>query len=637
MDSTTHPDGTGSATTTFDPQDSQTDNKVLIRVSKQDYLTVLSNCRQVRLIQAFVHYQDDVVILDATSAPSFFAGQTEIRRDECLQAAEIFCGGFGGWSRAISLLQHAGVRIHTSWVLERDDECVPVLAATDPDLVYAKTLDDFTPSRHPTDTVSIHDDFNTQWWRPIVSKRPIHIMCASPPCQPWSSAGKEAGLHTTDGQLLLQMVDFAKATQVPIWVIEEVSNFPKHERFQVFVAAMQDAGYQCAWKGLFQLSEVSSTFRLRFFMIWTLKTHEVAQAPLVAQVWRSLRSPSLAQMGTIFHYLPEPLLASCRLTADVEALYMDPQFLPPGRRGPRTPAAIASARIVHEHQQADCFMAQYHYQHQLPHALLLRKGLMGCILSTPQGKRFAASPEVASAHGACFAFLIPTSDRTAMRILGNALAVQHACVVLGLALQLAPGMCPDPASCVELCHQQQMTARTTLLLEIEAGWLMCHPSHAGNMQARMSLRRQIQAGLRCASSAFRPVCFAAGHGHAAKRLICQVSTSLKIADVLGYLHVEPSDASAVEKDDLLCVDIARPFSIPLVQTTVGTATSTPCLHAMVQGHHYFLHRCSPDVFVQLFQVFQQVPDCDKKCLLLRFGGQPPWGDTSHAGDDTRHT
>ena len=552
-----------------------------------------------------------MVILDATSAPSFFAGHIELRKDECLQVAELFCGGFGGWSRAVSVLRHAGVRVHTSWVLEKDDECMAVLAASDPDLVLAETLGDFAPSRNPTDTVLIHEDFHAQWWRPIVSKRPTHIMCASPPCQPWSSAGQEAGLNTQDGQLLLQVADFAKATLIPVWVFEEVANFPKHEHYHVFVRAMQDAGYQCAWKGLFQLSEVSSTFRLRFFMIWTLKGHEASQVPFIAQVWQSLKSPSLARMDTVFHYLPEPLLAPCRLTAEVEAMYMNPQFMPQGRHGPRTPAAIASARIVHEHQQANCFMAQYHYQHQLPHSLLLRKGLMGCILQTPQGKRFAASPEVASAHGAGFAFLIPTSDRTAMRILGNALAVQHACVVLGLALQLAPGTHPDPAKCVELCRTHQMTARTTLLLEVEAGWIMCHPCHAGNMQARISLRLQIQGGLVKAPSAFRLVHLVAGHGRAARHLVCQVSLRLQLEEVLAHLHVDPGSTTVSESEERLCVDIPKPFSIPLVQDTIGPRLTSPCLHVMVQGQHFFLHRCSPDVFAQLFQVFRVIPDCEK--------------------------
>ena len=601
-----------SNTNTFDPQFDSGSHKILLRATKQDYVTVLRHSKYVRLIQAFVHYQDEMVILDATSAPSFFAGQVEIRKEECLQIAELFCGGFGGWSRAASLLRHAGVKIHSSWVLERDSECVPVLAATDPDLVCAETIEDIPCATQPSNTVLIHEDFNTLWWRPVVSKRPVQVMCASPPCQPWSSAGQEAGFSTQDGQLLLQMADFAKATLIPIWVVEEVANFPKHEHFPVFVRAMEHAGYKCAWQGLFQLSEVSSTFRLRFFMIWVLRSHEVAQAPFTAQVWRSLRSPSLARMDTVFSYLPRPLLDPCLLTAEVEAMYMDPQFMPPGRTGPRTPEAIERARVVKENQQANCFMAQYHYQHLLPPSLLLRKGLMGCILQTSQGKRFAAAPEVASAHGACFAFLVPTSDRTAMRILGNALAVQHACVVLGLALQLLPGAFPAPAACVELCLSHQLTASTTLLLEVEAGWLMCHPQHAGVLQARMSLRSQIQAGLCRAEPPFRPAIISAGCAQANRSLECHVSTQLKLADLLHYLHFSSDDVSVDDCNGVLRVTALRPLVIPLVQSVVCPAHQTPCLHVVVQGKHYFLHRSSPDLFAQMFWVFQGVPGRERR-------------------------
>ena len=88
--------------------------KVLVRATKQDFETVLRHATEVRVIQAFVQCRDDMVILDATAMPSFFAGNLAIRQDECLQVAEVFAGGYAGWHRAVSILKFAGVKAHMS-------------------------------------------------------------------------------------------------------------------------------------------------------------------------------------------------------------------------------------------------------------------------------------------------------------------------------------------------------------------------------------------------------------------------------------------------------------------------------------------------------------------------------------------
>ena len=172
---------------------------VILRASTQDYEVLLRRVKEVRVLQAFISCQQSTVIIDATQGPSFFAGAMQTQCHEVLQIAEVFAGGFAGWSRAVASLRGCGLPIHVSWILERDSACRSPLHVMDSGLVEATMPDDIPPHRQPTDTVLLVADFRDSWWRRVVHLRPVDVALFSPPCQPWSSASYAEGLGAEDG------------------------------------------------------------------------------------------------------------------------------------------------------------------------------------------------------------------------------------------------------------------------------------------------------------------------------------------------------------------------------------------------------------------------------------------------------
>ena len=291
--------------------------KVLIRASKQDFEATLRHAGKVRLIQASIRLDEEIVILDATAPPSYFATTCTVRQDECVQVAEVFAGGFSGWHRACIGLQTSGVKVHTSWCLEKDAECIEVLTNSHMDMREVGSGEHVDHCTCPSDILLFSDNFNTAAWRVQASHRPVHVMCLSPPCQPWSRAANQAGLMSEDGRLIMQAVDYVKATGVAVVVFEEVEQFPRHPHFRVFYSAMEAANYRCVWRGAAQLAEVAPVHRLRYFLIWVNKDADDPLHQVVPTVWRSLRFPTLNDMDALFACLPMPLLIPCTLQPEV--------------------------------------------------------------------------------------------------------------------------------------------------------------------------------------------------------------------------------------------------------------------------------------------------------------------------------
>ena len=583
-------------------------SKVLIRASKKDFNLILRHSSRVRLVQALVELKDGQVILDAIATPSFFAGHRDVRRDECVVLAEVFAGGFGGWSRASALLRQAGVQTRVGWCIEKDEVCVKPLQFADEGILVVEPSDDVEYDMAQQSTYLFCTDFHETWWRPHAAKQQAQVFCISPPCQPWSKAGLEAGLASKDGLLLLHVVDLVKAFAPPVVIFEEVEQFMRHAHFRVFRNAMEQADYFCVWQASLNLAEVAPTVRRRFFMIWLHNEHRSWAPQFQDSRWQAQGFPSLAAADAVFRVLPQALLDPCMLPEPIMQLYLDPQLLPPSRTGQhvRPPRDI---RVIQPTHQAGTIMAQYHYQHLLPMPLLKSKGLMGCLLQAPQGVRFLSTPEVASAHGVCHCILLLNNDRDMMRILGNGLAVQHAIFVLSMALQLVPDLQLEPPACVNLCHEQRLTASTSLLLEVQDGWIMCHPSHAAKMQCQQSLRAQLEQGFRIAPPAFQKICVVAGTGSLAQHLVLHVSHHLDVAAVIQSLGLAddrqlPGDAMYACK-----VDASQPMQVSLTSWSSLNA-SDPSLHVLAEGQHFFLRKRTPDAWVQLYQVFASLPlDC----------------------------
>ena len=595
--------------------------KVILRASIQDFEVLLRHTTTVRVLQAFVHHQDNITIIDATAGPCFYAGAIPTQCHETLQVAEVFAGGFAGWSRAIATLRDGGLPVHVSWMLEKDLACRSPLAAMDFDLITATDQSMIPPAHQPSDTVLLAADFCDSWWRCVNHLRPVDIAVISPPCQPWSQAGKTQGFNSADGMLLLEVVEFLRVTGIAAAVVEEVDGFSRHRHFQVFMAAMKSAGFICQWRGSLQLSEIAPASRRRYFLIFVHKDHQ-CDVQFQPRAWRALGFPTLEQARAYFPCLPNELLAPCVLNPEVLSLYMSPKYLPKGPTG-KTPKSVQACRIRTPHEQANCFMAQYHGQHLLPREHLEARGLLGNLLQSAQGLRFYASPEIACSHGVNKWMLLPRCDKTCMRILGNSLSPLQAAFVIGLALQFFPDHVTqvDAAKCVDQCQAATIRFGNALLLQVQEGWLLCDTRRVGELLASQAIQTQVKALLLPAEHCFRCVHVAAGDGTQATNFRLQVSQHIKDHDVAQFLDVMPD--LIVPATANLPARMGCPRSVSWFGTKLGSckASAGPLALIWADGEGHLIHKRFPDALQQVRQVCNKLmPSHGTEAICMTLSG-----------------
>ncbi|CAE7631381.1 unnamed protein product [Symbiodinium sp. CCMP2456] len=473
----------------------QTGSKAVLRLPYSMWNQVGRHCTTVRALWTQVRVQENVVILDATVGHAFIAGDALLRQQEDVQVAELFCGGFAGWTQAAWSLSDQGVRVRTSWLLDLDDETEAPLKAQMPDLqiaTSAREILDMDPADGP---ILLQANIEHHWWHKIWSVAPPQIIVCSPPCQPWSDAGNGAGLSSADGRLLLLVASILRVVRTPVVCLEEVVGFAKHPDFPMVMQAWHAAGYRRVYETTLQLGEVAPTRRPRRMFIFIHETVEPARAAQFRQtVWQAVRRPSLGGMSAVFPDLPATLRQHCTLNAELLQIYLDPWFLPMGAG--TTAADARKYRLCTVAQQAKCFMACYHKQHELPPAMLTRGGLLCSLLDDSGTIRFFASPEIASCHGAQRTQLLLHQDDTTMRILGCSLAVPQAMLTLAHALQLFPqGDKLDPAYAVHHCIQTRLHAGNSALFFLPEGWLLVGRSVLGDWLAHRSLRESLEQGM----------------------------------------------------------------------------------------------------------------------------------------------
>ena len=464
--------------------------KAAVRMTHAQYESLVRHVDEFRIMQCLVTLTEQVYVLDVTSTPSYMAGHVPLQTGEALRVAEIFSGGFFGWSGAGFSLRSFGVPWHTSWYLDADCTCAELLRFLEPDITVvssASRLAEVAPDPAP---VFLAADFRSDWWRNVAALRPTHLACVSPPCQPWSRAGRQSGLDTQDGRLLVQVPGFLGAAGTPVVVVEEVAGLTSHPHFSRVLQAWQRAGYKLAWRRSIQLSEVCPVSRLRLFLIFVHEcTCPAAAEQAVDCVWRSLHYPSLEASRVIFRHMPQELLQPCLLSPQLRALYLDERFFPPARGG-HSGTRPLNTRVRTPDEQAVCFLASYHAQHELPEDLLTSKGILCSLLADQGDLRFF---EIACAHAANLVHFMPSNDRDCMKWLGNSLAVPQSAFVLSLALQyFTPHIpVPDAREVVSRVPGERMDCLNSVFLKVDGGWLLCKRDHLADLLAIRPIRQQI--------------------------------------------------------------------------------------------------------------------------------------------------
>ena len=265
---------------------------------------------------------------------------------------------------------------------------------------------------------------------PLFSLLTPTLLCASPPCPPWSNAGTQQGLNRPDGLLTLLCLLYSYLLQTPI-VLEQVSAFLDHPHYTIFSLITQILGLTIKFKQpinaanhvpvsrnrvLFCCSPSTNTPR-GFLPPWILSSHKP-----------TLRSK---------HFLPlhSPLLrhSSLQLTSEELTTLRDPTLLPAWYPLPTAPTIQRRLRNIGDVLGA--IMSSYPKQTSLPFSLLQTNGLFTELISTSLNDVRRFHPlEWAAALGWPPFLRLPIDLHLSWHQLGNTLSPQQALYGLCSAL-----------------------------------------------------------------------------------------------------------------------------------------------------------------------------------------------------------
>ena len=461
-----------------------TGDKVVVRISLQAWYSIVKHVQCIRILNAPLVSGTTDPVIDTTMGSSVVSGNVVARADESVQVAELFSGGFLGWSQAVSILAHHRIPVHVRWMLDREPLSARGAAAQFDSVHNVWDVEDLPSARLSPGPFFINADAFTDWWLGLLPHAATDMWCASPPCQPWSTAGSGQGLHCKEGQLMLRLAALLEVFQPKLCCVEQVEGFHKHRHFPLVQEAFTAAGYRQVWSRTVDLIDSAPESRRRFLVV--LAREDVADS---CQNFRDL--PVLPKRPTLGSFqclpqLPLEMRTACQLAPAVLAMYLDPHFLPPSRHAGR-PISPVAYRVKDTSSRLNTIMAQYHCQHELPQASLERGGLLGCLYRDSEGLRFVAGAEVALVHCCFEPFFVPKEDRDLMRVIGNSLATPQAMSAVAYAVSCLqpPGAKVDPCEAILWSIGDRQKAGQVAFVPLRDGWVMCNATQIPMAMARL--------------------------------------------------------------------------------------------------------------------------------------------------------
>ncbi|CAE7630128.1 unnamed protein product [Symbiodinium sp. CCMP2592] len=452
--------------------------RVVVAVTEAVYQAVARHSAVLRILQAQVHQDQETCVIDTCSGRSVVAGTCiSSSSAETVEVAEIFAGGFCGWSQGLRVLNSFGYQGRVKWLLDTAEDCFLGCRQVNPGTtpVFQQTeLLEVWQSPEPT---FICSSLEFGWWLQGPALTNPKIVCASAPCQPWSTGGSGPGLEDPDGLLLLHLFGQLAFLQTPFVILEQVAGFRQHRHFEIVEKAWTEAGYSEAWSEVMDILECTPVTRKRFLIV--LK-HRSATAPRLETDRPVLPlRPTIGSFDCILE-LPVGLHQACSLSPETLAIYLDAWYLPPTRHVHAKPQSPQGFRFRSLSDRATCFVAQYHFQHELSPRALETAGLYGTLLQLPKEVRFFSGAEIALMHGLVCPMWLDKDDRCQMKHMGNGLSPLHAVVPLALALQaVGPrSLQVSTAQALLQCLSMRYRASQVKFLEFREGWVLFREGEA---------------------------------------------------------------------------------------------------------------------------------------------------------------
>ena len=408
--------------------------KVEIRLTMSQWSHVVSRIDRFVIVQGCVTHGMTPMI-DAASNHSGIIADPTCRiphEPNSLHFAELFSGGFSGWSQVTHFLDTHGHRIEQRAAVDIDPECQSNYVHTyGVSHVFGpgsfECTDDELPSRS-----FIQADVRHHGWLHLLGCLELDCLVASPPCPAWSSANQAAGLHRRDGQLTAECFGILGVVGPKCMGFEMVSGIQQHTHWRFLVDLLYFFGFEIRWMKCADLAAQLPHRRQRLLMVAI--RNDCKLNPHLCTMWREGETPTLESHGILMK-IYDPWKNVVFPSACVLAKYLHELMMPRDRTSSEPPfkkprSHSLNRRVKFGHEAVDCVMASYGHGHELPEANLLNYGLYGSLIYHEDQIRFLQPSEVVALFGAVTGFDTTFDIKTTFHQLGNAIAVPHAAIVV---------------------------------------------------------------------------------------------------------------------------------------------------------------------------------------------------------------
>ena len=369
--------------------------------------------------------------------------------------AEMFTGGFSGWSQAANVLADFCWNLEFMWGIELDAEAAKMFKLSFKDVYVAQTfgqaveqyvVDSGNDSSSP---FLFQCDVGEGWWMNFIQVARLDLLVMSPPCQPWSFPNAESahtGLLSSDGLIMVESLVKGFEMGVGMIALESVATLPEHPHWKIVLSVIKAYGYMVLWSKVLDLADILPQHRKRFLALIVhpvvIERNNELDTPISCESWPAFQKPTIGSHGVI---LPlDGLWAPQVSLTDVErVLFMDPNLLPMARGVKRSRVDVESYRLKTASDVFPCIMASYTQQVHFDVDMLRKKGLYGGLVKcsdNPLTFRYLSAPEGLILMGLCQNIVIPSDRKLHWRLIGNAIATPHALITMWNAARMLSGI-----------------------------------------------------------------------------------------------------------------------------------------------------------------------------------------------------
>ena len=350
-----------------------------------------------------------------------------------LQVAEIF-GGIAGWSEASALFGCV-----PKIVVEKDEGTAQCCAKKlQCEVMKAEDYVNQVLHGNNPDKVVLCDNVNSRWVWMALTLANCDCTLGSPPCQPWSTAGKGLGLQSEDGMIFSETLQWGASADISVMLMENVPGFAKHEDFPKVVSRAMVDGWKMPLYGVFQCGLVRPILRDRWLGTFVQRhvTFEDSKAVLARAIDFTnhsfkvvARSPSMQTADVVHVNMSQDEREKLLIQPNIQAMMRDPKLAPKWLRKKCcviNEESVWNGRAIQTNQQMNGVMASYGSQHEIPKEQLAERGLQTTFVEDQCGPRMISPWEMVAALGYSKRVVLPFDQVLAYKIAGNGLSIAHA-------------------------------------------------------------------------------------------------------------------------------------------------------------------------------------------------------------------